>query len=231
MPGQSPTNPPDQENDPQESGCEAPFGLPRIPLHRFTFQTPQVGWGFLDTYHGLPAWGMHGWTMCYLILWDRAAHDDEWFAQNRGNIIWKYDDWEGPHYGDAVVLHSIHLRPGIRPENRVVSEDEVIRLALSHLKNPIPMDPPVTTWQSVQCYEVINSGIFLSYQALFLEPEKDRDLLRSACLLRSVEEPYDPPESIRLDLLELKDWQDCCVEVSVPREAFRKAYHEAVAGL
>lgn len=235
MAGESPTNPPQQENSPVDTGCGAPFGLPRIPLHRFTIETPLVGWAFLDTYHGLPAWGMHRWTACYLILWNRAAHDDDWFAQHRGDIIWKYDDWEGPHYGDAVVLHEIHLHPGIRPEDRVVSEGDVIRLALSKLRNPIPTDTPVATWQSVQFRETINSGIFFCYQALFLEPENDRDLLRSACLFalwknhsihrnRSTGiDPLEPPGIGGLARLLRRGVR--------PARCFSEDYQDAVAGL
>lgn len=221
-------NSPGQNDGPDDARSEAPFGLPRAPLHRFSFESPRIGWGFLDTYHGLPAWGGHGWTDCYLILWDGAVHDDAWFAQNRDRIVWAYDNWEAPHYGDAVVLHQIHLQPGVRPEEREEAESETIRLALRHLRNPIPADGPVTVWQSVQYQEKIDAGVFYIYQALFLEPEGERDLLRLAYTLRSVEDCFEPPESLRLDHLELKGWEDCCVEVSVPRDPFREAYRAAV---
>lgn len=174
---------------------------------------------------------MHGWTNCYLILWDGAVHDGDWFEQNRGKIVGRYDDWEGPHYGDAVVLHMVHLNPGVPHRDRDESDSEAIRLALEHLRNPIPAHAPVTAWQSVQYHEYDDESVCEIYQALFLEPEGDRDLLRLAYALRSVEERFDPPESLRLDQLELKGWQDCCVEVSVPRDAFREAYKKAVFGL
>lgn len=239
MPPESPTDPPEHVEAPVGA---APFGSPRAPLHRFSFEAPRLGWGFC----------MHGWTNCYLILWDGAVHDGDWFEQNRGKIVGRYDDWEGPHYGDAVVLHMVHLEPGVPHRDREGFEAEAIRKALQHLRNPIPLSPPakpwfrclpsvnfllrnrtpahdpLTAWLSVQCHESVDECVCEAYQALFLEPDGDRDLIRSACLLRLWEERFDPPESLRLDSLELRGWQDCCVEVSVPREAFRKAYYEAV---
>lgn len=41
---------------------------------------------------------------------------------------------------------------------------------------------------------------------------------------------FDPPALLRLDLLQLGAWEDCCVEVPSPRDGFREAYKKAVFG-